>query len=566
MIKSFNRKKLGDLLIEHGKITHDQLREALEKQKTSSKRLGEILVDNGIIAEEDIITTLEIQLGIRRVNLGVTDISPEVTKLISENLALKYNLIPVYIEYDTLYVAMSDPLNLFALDDVSIVSGYEVEPLIAGTKEIRNAIAKYYSSQFAQKAADELTKEHSSKQVTSESKEQEAELDDVKNAPVVRLVDTIIENSIRSKASDIHIEPFESYVKVRYRVDGELREIMRTPKETQSALITRIKILASLNIAERRIPQDGRIMTTVDGKGVDLRVSILPTVNGEKVVIRILDRENFLVERSVLGLDQEDDEKLDRILSKPHGIVLVTGPTGSGKSTTLYTVLRELNDESKNIITVEDPVEFVLEGVNQVSINAKTGLTFAAGLRSILRQDPDIIMIGEIRDGETAEIAIRAAITGHVVLSTLHTNDAPSSVIRLQDMGLEPYLVASSVNGIIAQRLVRRICPMCKEEYEANDFEKEQLGVDKGQRVTLYQGKGCPFCNNSGYKGRVGIYEIMEFNKEIREVIIRQGNTDELKDLCIKQGMKTLNMACANKVLNGQTTVSEMLRVTMLKE
>ncbi|NLK24710.1 MAG: Flp pilus assembly complex ATPase component TadA [Clostridiales bacterium] len=565
-MKNFNRKKLGDLLIENGKITYDQLKEALEKQKTSGKRLGELLIDSGIITEEDIISTLEIQLGIRRVNLGVTDISQEVTKLISENLATKYTLIPVYIEYDTLYVAMADPLNLFALDDVSIVSGYEVEPLIAGTKEIKNAIAKYYSSQYAQKAADELTKEHTSKQVAAESKELEAEVDDVKNAPVVRLVDSIIENSIRAKASDIHIEPFETYVKVRYRVDGELREIMRTPKETQSALITRIKILASLNIAERRIPQDGRIMTTIDGKGVDLRVSILPTVNGEKVVIRILDRENFLVERSVLGLDKEDDEKLDRILSKPYGIVLVTGPTGSGKSTTLYTVLRELNDEAKNIITVEDPVEFVLEGVNQVSVNTKTGLTFAAGLRSILRQDPDIIMIGEIRDGETAEIAIRAAITGHVVLSTLHTNDAPSSVVRLVDMGIEAYLVASSVNGIIAQRLVRRICPMCKEEYQANDFEKEILGVDKGQRLVLYQGKGCPFCNNSGYKGRVGIYEIMEFNKEIREVIVRQGNTDELRDLCVEQGMKTLNKACADKVLKGQTTVSEMMRVTLLKE
>ena len=565
-MKNFNRKKLGDLLIENGKITYDQLKEALEKQKTSGKRLGELLIDSGIITEEDIISTLEIQLGIRRVNLGVTDISQEVTKLISENLATKYTLIPVYIEYDTLYVAMADPLNLFALDDVSIVSGYEVEPLIAGTKEIKNAIAKYYSSQYAQKAADELTKEHTSKQVAAESKELEAEVDDVKNAPVVRLVDSIIENSIRAKASDIHIEPFETYVKVRYRVDGELREIMRTPKETQSALITRIKILASLNIAERRVPQDGRIMTTIDGKGVDLRVSILPTVNGEKVVIRILDRENFLVERSVLGLDKEDDEKLDRILSKPYGIVLVTGPTGSGKSTTLYTVLRELNDEAKNIITVEDPVEFVLEGVNQVSVNTKTGLTFAAGLRSILRQDPDIIMIGEIRDGETAEIAIRAAITGHVVLSTLHTNDAPSSVVRLVDMGIEAYLVASSVNGIIAQRLVRRICPMCKEEYQANDFEKEILGVDKGQRLVLYQGKGCPFCNNSGYKGRVGIYEIMEFNKEIREVIVRQGNTDELRDLCVEQGMKTLNKACADKVLKGQTTVSEMMRVTLLKE
>lgn len=566
MIKNFNRKKLGDLLIENGKITFDQLKEALERQKTSGKRLGEILIDSGVITEEDIISTLEIQLGIRRVNLGVMDIAPEVTKLISENLVTKYTLIPVYIEYDILYVAMADPLNLFALDDVSIVSGYEVEPLIATTKEIKNAIAKYYSSQYAQKAADELTKEHTSKQTGSDSKEQEAEVDDVKNAPVVRLVDSIIENSIRAKASDIHIEPFENYVKVRYRIDGELREIMRTPKETQSALITRIKILASLNIAERRIPQDGRIMTTIDGKGVDLRVSVLPTVNGEKVVIRILDRENFLVERSVLGLDKEDDEKLDRILSKPYGIVLVTGPTGSGKSTTLYTVLRELNDEAKNIITVEDPVEFVLEGVNQVNVNSKTGLTFAAGLRSILRQDPDIIMIGEIRDGETAEIAIRAAITGHVVLSTLHTNDAPSSVVRLVDMGIEPYLVASSVNGIIAQRLVRRICPMCKEDYEANDFEKEILGVDKRQRLLLKHGKGCPFCNNSGYKGRVGIYEIMEFNKEVREIIVRQGNTDELRDICIEQGMKTLNRACADKVLSGQTTVSEMMRVTLLKE
>ena len=367
-------------------------------------------------------------------------------------------------------------------------------------------------------------------------------------------------------ASDIHIEPFETEVRVRARVDGSLQNILTIPKESQNTLITRVKLLANMNIAEKRIPQDGRILSTTDGKEVDLRVSVLPTVNGEKVVIRILSKDSALMNKQSLGMRKDDMEKLEGILQNPFGIILVTGPTGSGKSTTLYAVLNELNTIDKNIITVEDPVEFMVEGINQVNVNAKAGLTFASGLRSILRQDPDIIMVGEIRDGETAEIAIRAAITGHVVLSTLHTNDAPSTVARLEDMGIEPYLIATSVTGIIAQRLVRKICPKCAKKYYASDYEKSVLGIDPDEKMILTKGTGCPYCNGTGYKGRIGIYEILPIQREVRQAITDRKNSDEIRDIAVKEGMKTLRKACMEHVLEGVTTVDELLRVAVVRE
>ena len=509
---------------------------------------------------------LQLQLGLSRVYIDFIEVDKNAVKLVPESLASKYNLIPLYFTKNQIAVAMSDPLNMFALDDIKIASGYDVEPLIATTSEIRQAIGKYYSSHFVEKAAEDLTKEQISKKGTIEGKEtaDTGIFDDIKNAPVVRLIDSIIDNAVKARASDIHLEPFEKYIKIRYRIDGELQEVLRSPRETLDSLITRIKILANLNIAEKRVPQDGRIETIVEGKAIDLRVSVLPTVNGEKVVIRILSKDGFLKGKEELGLDSTDLEKLERILALPYGIVLVTGPTGSGKSTTLYTMLKELNTENKNIITIEDPVEFQMEGINQVNVNVKAGMTFSSGLRSILRQDPDIIMIGEIRDGETAEIAIRSAITGHVVLSTIHVNDAPSSVVRLEDMGIENYLIATSLSGVIAQRLVRRLCSNCKETIEASDMEKELLKVDKNEKAFLSVPKGCPQCDNTGYKGRVGIYEIMELSREHREMIMRNATMDEIKDLSIAKGMKTLNMACRDKVLQGVTTMEEYMRVAYL--
>lgn len=562
------KKRLGDLLVESGRVTKEQLENVLRKQKSTGKRLGELLVGDGIVTEDDILSVLEVQLGIPRAYLDFIDVSKEAIKLIPESLASKHNLIPIYIKNNKLNVVMSDPLNLFALDDIKIASGYEAEILLSTASEIRQAISKYYSSQFVEKAAAELSKEQISKKLSSDVKAQEdgANFDDVKNAPVVKLIDSIIDNAVKARASDIHIEPFENYVRIRYRIDGELQDVLKSPKETLGALITRIKILSNLNIAEKRIPQDGRIVTTVDNISIDLRVSVLPTVYGEKVVIRVLNKSNFLKGKTELGLYPDDLEKLDRIISKPYGIILVTGPTGSGKSTTLYTVLQEINKEKQNIVTIEDPVEFQMEGINQVNVNVKAGLTFASGLRAILRQDPDIIMIGEIRDSETAEIAIRSAITGHVVLSTIHTNDAPSSIVRLEDMGIEPYLISTSLSGVIAQRLVRKICPNCKEELRANDAEKKILGRSKDEIVKVYRGKGCPKCSYSGYKGRIAVYEIMEVTKEHREMIMNNASGDDLRELSVRKGMKTLRMSSVQMVLDGVTTIEELMRVAYLKD
>lgn len=557
-----NKKKLGDLLLNSGKITYGQLEEVLKKQRITGKRLGEILIDDSIVTEEDIIDTLEIQLNIPRIYFDTINVDYEAVKSIPESIASKYILIPIGFNGDRIKIVMSDPLNLFAQDDVKIASGYEVEPFISTKDEIKGAIEKYYTKQFVQRAAEELSKEHSSQYYEEEAQNN----DDVKNAPAVRMIDTIIKNAVKARASDIHMEPFEKYIKIRYRVDGELQEMFKSPKETLPALVTRVKILANLDIAEKRIPQDGRILTRVDNREVDLRVSILPTVFGEKVVIRILSRDSYLVDKRKLGMTEDNLEKLERIIKSPYGIILVTGPTGSGKSTTLYAILKELNTVEKNIVTIEDPVEYMMEGVNQVNVNIKADLTFAAGLRSILRQDPDVIMVGEIRDDETAEIAIRSAITGHLVLSSIHTNDAPSAVVRLVDMGIEPYLVATSISGVISQRLVRKICPHCMEKYVASEKEKRILDMDVDKDLTLFKGKGCTYCSNSGYIGRIGVYEIMEINRELRSSIMINKNTDSLRDIAIKNGMKTLKKSCVELVLDGVTTIDELARIAFLKE
>lgn len=555
------RKRLGDMLIELNYITDNDLQEALKIQKDTGGKVGEILVEKGFITEDDLLQALEIQLGIQRIYLDVLTVDKEAVKTISESLARKYNVLPVQFIDDKLLLLMNDPLNIIAEDDVRIASGRDIKIALCGGAEIAQAISKYYSEDYMKKTAEEFKNLGKIEEIFEEELS-----DDIKNAPAVKLVDSIIQNAVRSKASDIHIEPFEHRVCVRYRIDGALQKQFDSPKEPLAGLITRIKIMSNMDIAERRVPQDGRIFTRVDNENVDLRVSVLPTVNGEKVVIRILDKSAFNVDKSVLGIADDDLDKINKIISKPHGIVLVTGPTGSGKSTTLYSLLKDLNNEDKNIITIEDPVEFSMDGINQVNVNTKAGLTFASGLRSILRQDPDIVMLGEIRDYETAEIAIRAAITGHLVLSTIHTNDAPSSIVRLKDMGVAPYLVSSALVGIIAQRLIRKLCLHCREKYSASNYEKEILGVPKDQELTLYRKVGCNRCSNTGYKGRVGIYEIMEINRELRELINEDASVENITNAALRNGMKTLSKSAINVILKGNSTVEELLRVTLLGE
>ncbi|WP_238916493.1 type II/IV secretion system protein [Clostridium sp. YIM B02555] len=559
------KRRLGNILVNAGKITSYQLQEALKSQKALGKKLGEILVDTKIITEEDIIEAIEQQTGIKKVDLNIINFDRKAITLIPENLCEKYILIPFGFDNNKIKVALADPLNIFAIDDVAISTGFEIESFIARTADIKKFIGIYYSSQQVNNAALQLEKE--SLKLNRNSKTRTVEdINEVNSAPAVKMIDYMFKNSVELKASDIHIEPFEYDIRIRYRIDGKLKTVNTLGIESLGPLVTRIKILAGLNIAEKRIPQDGRIMTNVDGKDIDLRVSILPVVNGEKVVIRVLNTGAAVLTKSQLGMSEENLKRLERIISNPHGIILVTGPTGSGKSTTLYSILKELNDSDVNIITVEDPVEFTMDGVNQVSVNEKAGLTFANGLRSILRQDPDIIMIGEIRDEETAEIATRAAITGHLVLSTLHTNDAPSSIIRLVDMGIKPYLVSTSVMGVMAQRLVRRTCNKCKEAYEASLYEKEILEQDADKPLMLYKAKGCGYCNETGYIGRIGVYEIMEMTREHREAINKGGNSDVIRDISVANGMKTLESECKDLVLSGVTTMEELSTIAMIKK
>lgn len=554
------KKRLGDLLIQNDKITDSQLRTALAKQAMSGKRLGEILIESNYVTEEDIISTLEIQLGIKRVNLEFIDIDMDIINKVPETLCKKHHIIPLQADEYNICIVTSDPLDLFADDDINIVTGLSVIKVLDTKTSIDSAISKYYRTQYAKEVARDLEKE----QKIEEDNDKFENLED--EAPIIKFVNTIIQNAVRMEASDIHIEPMEHEIRVRVRVDGELATMLTAPIQSKSMLITRIKILANLNIAEKRVPQDGRILQEIDRVRIDLRVSTLPTVHGEKVVIRILKASNELKDKSALGMDEDDINKLVKILSNTYGIVLVTGPTGSGKSTTLYSVLGELNSIDKNIITVEDPVEFTVDGINQVNVNPKAGMTFSSGLKSILRQDPDVIMIGEIRDAETAEIAARAAITGHVVLSTLHTNDAASTIVRLIDMGIEPYLISTSLVGVIAQRLIRKVCKGCAKEYEASDYEKKLLNIEKDRNLILKKGEGCSYCNGTGYKGRTGIYEILSINRELREGIINNEDSDSLKELGIRNGMKTLNKACIEKVIQGVTTIDELMRVAYLRE
>ncbi|NLW12084.1 MAG: type II secretion system ATPase GspE [Clostridiaceae bacterium] len=551
------KKALGKLLIDSGIITDEQLTMALDQQRISKKRLGEVLVDLNIVTERQILEVLEYQLKIPFFDLNKFEIDEECPLLINEAMARRHQILPVNRENNELIVAMTDPLNLQALDDVRIFTGMSVKPIMATQQDVLSSIDRFYSREDAEKAVEDFKKEIDFAQISESDNEA---LSDVSNAPVVRLVNSVIQHAIRSRASDIHIEPFDKHLRIRFRVDGELLEIMKSAKAAHAAIVTRIKIMGKMDIAEKRVPQDGRVEMSLDGKDVDLRISILPTVYGEKIVIRLLGRSDLVMSKEQLGFSESNIVLFDGIIKSTNGIILVTGPTGSGKTTTLYAVLRELNKVNKNIITVEDPVEYRLEGINQVQVNTKAGLTFANGLRSILRQDPDIIMIGEIRDGETAQIAVRAAITGHLVLSTMHTNDSASTVSRLVDMGVEPYLVSSSVVGVTAQRLLRRICPECKISYQSDRAEMDVLRLR--EPITLYKGAGCSNCNHTGYRGRIAIHEIMQVTSQIRDLIDKRASIDHIRNVAVKQGSTSLRENSVELVRKGVTTIDELLKVT----
>ena len=558
----FKRKKirLGDLLVETGCITEEQLQRALAKQKERNKKLGEILVDEGFITEDDIAVALSNQLNIEIVDLQNINVDKSVTQLVPVNILKKYTMIPYAFSENNknvLRVAMENPLDTYAQEDISIITNYQVEPVVATTRSIMLAIDKYFGQAEMKDALNQYAKEKKLEVEVDEHEETE-----INSSPIVKLVKEMIDLAVRQRAWDMHVEPMEDYIRVRYRIDGVLQKKATYNISVLPAIIARIKIIGGMDISEKRKPQDGRITQVVDHVEYDIRVSILPTVFGEKVVMRLTAKMALTREKSQLGLKPYELEQFDYIIKNPHGILLVTGPTGSGKSTTLYTALSELNTNDVNIITVEDPVEANIDGINQVQVNPKADLTFASALRSILRQDPDIIMIGEIRDTETAAIAVQASITGHLVVSTLHTNSAASSITRLEDMGIESYLIADSVIGVIAQRLVRRLCPICKKPRPATEQEKEFMGVDGSEEVTIYDPCGCSKCENTGYKGRIGVYEIMKMTPTLKKIISRRDGADVLKEKAIEEGMRTLRMSGSGYVLDGTTSFSEVMRIS----
>lgn len=561
--EGFRRKKkrLGDMLVEAGVITEEQLVQGLAEQKAKGIKLGEALIDLGHTSEKEIANALHMQLGYDVIELSGIQIEDSILTLVSDQILRKHMMIPFEYRqnnWNVLRVAMSNPLDIIAMDDIAIITNLTIEPVISTISDVAKALDKYYGNAEAQAVAERYTAEKESLY----QEETSALNEEVENSPIVLLVKSMIEQAVRQRASDIHIEPMETKVRIRYRIDGVLKETMVYSISLLAAIVARIKIIGGMDIAEKRKPQDGRITILVDRKEYDIRVSILPTVYGEKVVMRLTSKQALTKDKSELGFSEVELKKFDEILAHPHGIILVTGPTGSGKSTTLYTSLSELNTADVNIITVEDPVEANIDGINQVGVNVKAGLTFASALRSILRQDPDIIMIGEIRDNETAQIAVKAAITGHLVVSTLHTNSAASTVSRLIDMGIEPYLIADSVIGIIAQRLVRRLCPNCKKAVLATELDKQLMGIRRPEPLTIYEAVGCTSCGQTGYQGRIGIYEIMKISPQLKVMISQNERADRLQEQALREGMHTLRMSAARYVFNGITSVNELKRVT----
>lgn len=553
------KARLGELLVNSGAISAEHLQAVLAQQKGSGKKLGEFLIDTGEVTEEQVARLLSEQLGYELTDLHEVKMPEEMLELINVNICKKNKVFPIgYDEQNgnVIRLAMADPLDLDAIDDIQIITGCCVEPLVSTEHYIMLAIDRTFGQGEMEDALEQFTRDK------LKDDEEDIYSEDINNSPIVMIVKDMIDKAARQRASDIHIEALEKKVRVRYRIDGALYERARYDIKVLPAIVARIKIIGGMDIAEKRKPQDGRITQIVDRIEYDIRVSVLPTVYGEKIVMRLARKSALNRDKRDLGLKEAEMKQFDRILTNPHGIMLVTGPTGSGKSTTLYTALSELNKEDVNIITVEDPVEANIDGINQVHVNPKADMTFAAALRSILRQDPDIIMIGEIRDRETAAIAVQASITGHLVVSTLHTNSSASTITRLEDMGVEPYLIADSIVGVIAQRLVRRLCPKCKVGRAATEEELEMLGCRPDEHRIIYDPKGCPECDNMGYRGRIGVYEIMEMTPRLKEIISNGGNADEIKKVALDEGMHTLRMSASEYVLDGTTSMHDMMRVS----
>ncbi|MCU0303261.1 MAG: type IV-A pilus assembly ATPase PilB [Thermoanaerobaculales bacterium] len=570
--------RIGELLTKAKLLTAEQLERALDEQKQSGGRIGEHLIRLGYVTEEDILDCLSQQYGVPSINLQHFEIDESIIRLIPADVARKYQFIPVSKTGATLTVAMSDPTNVFAMDDITFITGYRVEPVVASEEALREAIDRYYGTTHAielKKVMDDLsTVEETALEVLEEDEDEElaisADEAAADEAPVVRLVNLILTDALKRGASDIHIEPYEKSYRVRFRIDGILYEIMNPPMKLKDAISSRVKILSRLDIAEKRLPQDGRIKIKMKLQGklkeLDYRVSTLPTLHGEKIVLRLLDKDNLMLDMTKLGFEKSSLKNFEHAITQPYGMVLVTGPTGSGKTNTLYSALSRVNTPEVNIMTAEDPVEFQLPGINQVQMKESIGLNFAAALRSFLRQDPNIVLVGEIRDFETAEIAIKAALTGHLVLSTLHTNDAPSTINRLMNMGIEPFLVATSVNLIAAQRLIRRICNNCKEEEDAPLQALLNVGFSEAEapEIQLYRGRGCDACNQRGYKGRLGIFEVMTISDDIRELILSGASAVELRRKALEEGMVGLRQSGLQKIRDGVTTIEEVVRESVL--
>ncbi|MBI4635481.1 MAG: type IV-A pilus assembly ATPase PilB [Candidatus Rokubacteria bacterium] len=564
-------RRLGDLLVAEGLISDEQLARALAEQKTTSEKLGSILVRLGLITEEQLIGFLSRQYGIPSIRLSQLEVDPDVLRLVPPQIAKKYEVLPIKRIGNSLTLAMADPTNVFALDDISFMTNLQVLPLVASQAGIRKGIERNYEPQTASMTdvLSEMAQDVPNVEVIG-TEEPAGKLDifelkeSADEAPVVKLVNMVLVDAIAKGASDIHFEPYEKIFRVRFRVDGVLHEVLAPPKRLEPAMISRLKIMSSLDIAERRLPQDGRIKLRDGAREIDFRVSILPTIFGEKAVLRILDKEALKLDLTQLGFDPWSLEQFQTAIHQPYGMVLITGPTGSGKTTTLYSAIHTINSPDVNIMTAEDPVEYNLKGVNQVQIDEGVGRTFAGALRSFLRQDPDVILVGETRDLETAQISIRAALTGHLVFSTLHTNDCASTIARLADMGIPPFLIASSLQLILAQRLGRKVCKECRQPYEADEESLVPYGhTPTGVRCTFYKGKGCQACSFTGMKGRVAIYEVMPVTEELRDLILRNAPTVELREMAQTQGMKTLRQAGLQKVIDGVTTLDEVLRVTL---
>ncbi len=559
--------RLGDLLIAAGTITQEELEKGLALQKEQKGRLGEVLISNGIITEQQLIEALQMQLGIEFVDLTKINIPTELAQVVPKNIAKQYTVVPIRVVKDELYLAMSDPLNFYAIEEVRKAVRRKVVPVLATKDAIEHSIQILYGNEGAARAIEEMRREAGAAETAPEADtaftSNQLGDDSVSSAPTIRLVNSIIERAVLERASDIHLEPHETELLVRMRIDGIMQDILTVPRDLQNSVLSRIKIMAGLNIAERRVPQDGRFNVRVKDKNIDLRISTLPTVYGEKIVARLLDKSGGRIALEAIGLTDEGLAAIKNLLKYRNGVILVVGPTGSGKTTTMYSMIHEINTRDVNLVTLEDPVEYNIEGVNQVQINEKVGLTFASGLRSILRQDPDIIAVGEIRDGETADIAMRAAITGHVVLSTIHTNDAVGTIERLEDIGVEPYLVASAMRGMVSQRLLRKICPNCKQAYTATEEELRDLDIPDEVGLTLYRGKGCPNCFNTGFRGRTAVVEVMTLNSKLRRLIADGAPRAAIEDELHKpgSGFVSLRESAINLARQGVTTAGEILRV-----